>query len=260
MRRTKKFLATILVLVLLTSTASIGFTASATSTVSFDAALYGESNFTRVPGMYFQVYINGRREFSGTNDGRRGVALTRNTIPSGSHVTFTVIPPEGFQLQEVWITFNWDRDIITDPTGTTFSFVTRGEPWLQSLSITFWLLPITPEVSIEVLLDGAPIEFDVPPQVIDSRTLVPLRAIFEALGAEVHWNPETQVVTGTCANTTVVLPIGSTSPTVNGEVVPIDVPATIINQRTLVPLRFVAESFGVQVDWNAETRTITITS
>ena len=122
------------------------------------------------------------------------------------------------------------------------------------------LTPIVPETPIEVFLDGTAIEFDVLPQVTDGRTLVPLRAIFEALGAEVSWDAGTQTVTGTKGNTTVVLPIGSTSPTVNGQVVAIDVPGTVVNGRTLVPLRFVAESFGVHVNWDAENRQITITS
>ncbi|MCL2200526.1 MAG: stalk domain-containing protein [Oscillospiraceae bacterium] len=113
---------------------------------------------------------------------------------------------------------------------------------------------------IYVVLDGTRIIFDVPPQVVDGRTLVPLRAIFEALGAEVNWNEATQTVTATKGDTTVVLPIGSTSPTVSGQTVTIDVPASVLNGRTLVPLRFVAESFGVSVDWNSDTRTITITS
>jgi len=119
---------------------------------------------------------------------------------------------------------------------------------------------ILPTEGINVLLDGTALTFDVPPQVIGGRTLVPLRAIFEALGAEVNWNEANQTVTATKDTTTVVLTIGSTSPTVNGQTVTIDVPASVIGGRTLVPLRFVAESLGVTVDWNANTSTVTITS
>jgi len=113
---------------------------------------------------------------------------------------------------------------------------------------------------ISVLLNGSELSFDVPPQTVDGRTLVPLRAIFEALGAEVNWNDSTQTITGTKGDTTVVLPLGSTTPTVNGQTVTIDVPAMVQNGRTLVPLRFVAEALGVVVDWNPSTRTVTITS
>jgi len=113
---------------------------------------------------------------------------------------------------------------------------------------------------IRVYIDGAPLSMDVPPQLVDGRTLVPLRAIFEALGAELEWNPETRTVTGTKGDTIVILTVGSTTPTVNGQVVPIDVPARIVDDRTLVPLRFVAESFGVDVDWDGSTRIVTITT
>jgi len=90
--------------------------------------------------------------------------------------------------------------------------------------------------------------------------MVPLRAIFEALGAEVDWNASTQTVTGTKGSTVVQLTIGSTSPTVNGVVVPIDQPGVVIEERTMVPLRFVGESLGVTVEWDGPTSTITITS
>jgi len=118
--------------------------------------------------------------------------------------------------------------------------------------------PTTDDIS--VILDGTALTFDVPPQIIDGRTLVPLRAIFEALGAEVNWDGNTQTITATDDDTEIILTIGSTTATVNGQATQIDVPAMIIDGRTLVPLRFVAESFGVDVDWDATTRTITITT
>ena len=117
-----------------------------------------------------------------------------------------------------------------------------------------------PAQNIRVILNGAALNFGVPPQVIGGRTMVPLRAIFEALGAEVDWNASTQTVTGTKGSTVVQLTIGSTSPTVNGVVVPIDQPGVVIEERTMVPLRFVGESLGVTVEWDGPTSTITITS
>jgi len=113
---------------------------------------------------------------------------------------------------------------------------------------------------VRVILDGELMAFDVPPQIINNRTMVPLRAIFEALGAEVDWDSGTRTVTGTKGDTVIVLVIGSTAPTVNGQVVTIDQPGVIVGGRTLVPLRFVAESLGVTVDWDGEARIVTITS
>jgi len=111
-----------------------------------------------------------------------------------------------------------------------------------------------------VILDGRQLTFEVPPIIENDRTLVPLRAIFEAMGASVDWNNTTRTVTSIKEGTTVVLAIGSIKPTVNGQVWPLDVPAKIKNDRTLAPLRFVGEAFGGEVDWNNTTRTITITS
>ena len=111
-----------------------------------------------------------------------------------------------------------------------------------------------------VILDGRQLTFEVPPTIENGRTLVPLRAVFEAMGASVNWDNNTRTVTSVKGITTVVLPIGSTRPTVNGQVWPLDVPAKINNGRTLAPLRFVGEAFGGKVDWNNSTRIITITS
>ena len=121
--------------------------------------------------------------------------------------------------------------------------------------------PSTPQASeIKVLLDGKPLTFDVPPQIINGSTMVPMRKIFEALGASVTWDAGTQTATGIKGDTVIKLTIGNTSPTVNGKVVSINQPGVILGGRTLVPLRFVGEALGVKVDWNGTTRTVIITS
>lgn len=113
---------------------------------------------------------------------------------------------------------------------------------------------------IKVYLDGKQLFFDVEPIIDNGRTLVPLRAIFEAMGAKVDWREDTRTVTAVKGNTAVVMKIGSTSPTVNGKAAAIDVPAKIVKNRTLAPLRFVGEAFGGKVEWEASTRTVRITS
>lgn len=113
---------------------------------------------------------------------------------------------------------------------------------------------------IRVTLDGSQIAFDVAPQIIDGRTMVPLRAIFEALNAEIDWNGETQTVTATRGDVIVIMQVGNSVITVAGKNVTLDVPPLIVNERTLVPARAVAESFGVNVDWNAATQTVILTT
>lgn len=111
-----------------------------------------------------------------------------------------------------------------------------------------------------VYLDGKKLSFEVAPIIQEGRTLVPLRAIFESMGAQVGWNAAARTVTATRAGIKVILPLGSLQPTVNGQVWPLDVPAKIVNDRTLAPLRFVGEAFGGKVNWDQATYTVTMTS
>ena len=112
--------------------------------------------------------------------------------------------------------------------------------------------------NISVTVNGNEISFDQPPIMVNDRTLVPLRAIFEALGATVDWNGDTQTVTSTRDNVTVSLTIGSEVMTKNGISYALDVPAQLVGERTLVPVRAIAEAFGSVVDWNGETQTVII--
>ena len=112
--------------------------------------------------------------------------------------------------------------------------------------------------AITVLLNGEKIGFDVQPQIIKDRTMVPLRAIFEALGAEVAWDDATKTVTAKKDDVTIKMTIGADSFMRNSEKISLDSPATIVDSRTLVPVRAIAESFGSQVGWIAESKTVTI--
>ena len=109
---------------------------------------------------------------------------------------------------------------------------------------------------ITVTLDGNPITFDVPPQLIEGRTMVPLRMIFEALGAEVSWDDATQTASGVKGDTTVKITINEKVLYKNGQAITLDVPAQLINDRTLVPVRAISESFDVLVDWDDATSTV----
>lgn len=116
------------------------------------------------------------------------------------------------------------------------------------------------EDDIKVLLDGNELAFDVPPQIADARTLVPMRAIFEALGAEVEWYGDAQVIAAEKGDTFITMKIGEGDISVNSEVVKLDVPPQIIDGRTLVPIRAVSESLDCDVQWDGENRVVSITS
>lgn len=112
---------------------------------------------------------------------------------------------------------------------------------------------------VKVYLDGNMLEFDQPPIIEDGRTLAPLRAIFEALGADVGWDGETSTVTAQKEQVEIELQIGSKAAYINNQPVELEVPGRIVNDRTLVPLRFVSEALGARVDWDGSARTVRIT-
>lgn len=99
---------------------------------------------------------------------------------------------------------------------------------------------------------------DVEPCMINDRVMVPFRAIFEALGAEVSWDEATATATAAKGDTTVKITESSLQALVNDEETVLDVAATILNDRFLVPIRFVSEAFGAVVHWSAEENTVVI--
>lgn len=113
---------------------------------------------------------------------------------------------------------------------------------------------------IKVKVDNDYVEFDVQPQLIGGRTMVPLRAIFEAIGATVSWEAETSTITAYNETHIVKATIGNETMTVDGEKHTMDVSPMIIDGRTLVPARFVAEAFDCDVEWDSESLTVNITT
>ncbi len=129
---------------------------------------------------------------------------------------------------------------------------------------------------IKVMFEGKEIVFDVPPIIQDDVTLVPMRAIFEALGAEVIWDSNEQIITATMGNgiyyRNINMQIGDAYmtrytgdttqviPTPGVVRIELDTSPIIVNERTLVPLRAVSEAFDYDVQWEEGTHTVTITA
>lgn len=112
---------------------------------------------------------------------------------------------------------------------------------------------------IKVFVNGVELQTDQPPIIRNGRTLVPLRAIFEALNARVIYDEGSRKITATRDDTRIVLYTNFTTAVVNNKQVPLDVPATVVNGRTLVPVRFVSEALGDRVTYNATTRQVLVT-
>lgn len=112
---------------------------------------------------------------------------------------------------------------------------------------------------IAVQVDGQSVYFPgAQPQYVNGRVLVPLRGIFQHMGATVDWNPQTQMVTARRNGTDVELRIGDRQALVNGTTMNLDVPAMIVRGSTMVPIRFVSEALGAQVGWLEAQRLVTV--
>ena len=103
--------------------------------------------------------------------------------------------------------------------------------------------------------NGNILGFDVPPIIEDGSTLVPMRFLFEQMGADVEWDSETQTATATIENKAVTFSIDNVNARINNKPAKMDVPARLVNGKTMVPLRFLSENMGYDVDWDADSRT-----
>lgn len=131
--------------------------------------------------------------------------------------------------------------------------------------VAFFLLWIpcgiaTAEEPITVTVNGSRLLFDTDPVTESDRTLVPLRVIFESLGATVRWEDATQTAVAVKGDTEIRISVDNTEMLKNGEVVVLDVPARLIDDRTLVPVRAVSECLNAQVDWLEDAHRVVITA
>ena len=132
---------------------------------------------------------------------------------------------------------------------------------LGILAALMLCVPAFAHPPITVFVDNAEVNFDQPPIIKDDRTLVPMRRIFEALDAQVFWDEPSQSVTAVHGTDVILFRIGEAGLYKNGQLTyTMPVPAQIVNDRTLVPLRAVAESLGAEVGWDGIEYIVDITS
>lgn len=121
---------------------------------------------------------------------------------------------------------------------------------------------ISQAADIGIFYNGEKMELDAGAYIKNDRTMVPVRGIFEAVGANVTWDEETQTVMIAKADgddvTFIFLQVGTDTAFVNSNQVQLDSPAEISSDRAMVPLRFIMENLGASVSWNAEERTVSI--
>ena len=114
------------------------------------------------------------------------------------------------------------------------------------------------DAEITVKVNDKVLTFDSQPYIKNDITMVPLRGIFEELEANVTWDQETLTVVGIRNTDVVVLQIGNEGAFVNGEKKILEQPAEVVDDRTMIPARFISESLGAEVEWDQENLTVNI--
>jgi uncharacterized repeat protein (TIGR02543 family) len=186
---------------------------------------------------------------------------TVQTILQGGSATFAMVPTADYHIADVSVD-GVSQGVISSYTFTNVtSNHTISARFEQEKKQAVMVLQIG---SSMFTINGASRALDSPPVIKNGRTLVPIRAIIEALGGTVGWDGTARKATVTLGSTTIELWIGKSAAKVNGATTPIDaanakVVPEIISSRTMLPLRFVTETLGATVGWDAATQTIAIT-
>jgi GH25 family lysozyme M1 (1,4-beta-N-acetylmuramidase) len=188
-------------------------------------------------------------------NGLLSIEPQKELYPAGSTVTFTARPASGWEFAgwsgSVTGTANPLALTMDDNRSVLATFEKSVDPNQHIITLSVG--------SMVAHLDGQLVTLDTPPVIVSGRTLVPLRPIIEGLGGAITWVPETRSVEVGFNGTTLLLQIGNRTAVVNGEAVILDVPAAIMNGRTMLPVRFVSEHLGADVQWEQLTKTVTIT-
>ena len=147
-----------------------------------------------------------------------------------------------------------DSDIENIWNDDTFLYIGKSDD--QSLCYRIPIEQLTNYIKIKY--NGKYLSFATPPTMEDDRTLVPMRFLFEQMGADVDWEGETQTATVEKGNDKIAFSINNTAAKVNNTIKTMDVPARLINSKTMIPLRFLSEELGYTVEWDQDTKTVTI--
>lgn len=128
------------------------------------------------------------------------------------------------------------------------------------LCLTFVISSLTAFANSEISLyiNGSKLNCDVPPTIVNDRTLCPTRAIFDAFGASVSWNDAKKQVTIKKDDTNIILTVGSKTALVNSKKITLDCAPVIISDRCMVPIRFISETLGCEVSWIESDRSVQI--
>ena len=201
------------------------------------------SNTLSNGGIDLYLNINGKTIFDVTD-------FDSNKIEQPGYFTIKVAgAPVEFGKYEK--TINSTNELYTDKNNASFS--NEAEKKKEEGTEE------KPEIkTVKVYIDEKPFKLETDAYIKNGRTYVPLRAIFEKMGARVLWYENTRSATAFYDNNRMCIGIGDPFVVLNGEQIPTDSPAEIVNDNTMIGVRFVAEMFGCEVEWNGEDRIVSI--
>jgi hypothetical protein len=199
------------------------------------------------------VTITGANLTAATAVNFGSVAATGVTVNSSTSITAT--SPAGNGTMDV---------TVVTPAGTSTTSQADQFTYTAAGSTTSQTVLVFTIGSTDYTVNGQSQTMDTAPVITDGRTLLPIRFVATPLGATVNWDPAQQMVTVSLNSNTVELWINQATANVNGAATPIDstnpaVTPVIAGGRTMLPLRFIAESLGCQVNWDASTQEVTVT-
>lgn len=221
------------------------------------------------------VMINSPAEGSETKESRIHVNATVMDPESG--ITEIKVIGSVLNITEHKGTVDFDWNLTVDDKNYVDIVAKNGAGLTTTKRLTIYKRPAKiegPKIVIELwigkktaMVDGKSVTLDVPPQIVRSRTVVPLRFIAEAFKAKVDYDTLSRTIFIVFGDIEIVLEIDNVEATmlvpVDGKkvikIVILDAPPFIQNGRTLVPVRFIAEAFGARVDWDSKIQKITIT-
>lgn len=195
------------------------------------------------------------------------VKVSPSKAAEGEKVTVTVTPDTGYLVKKVTVT-DKDGDKLKVKEGSNGKYTFSMPASAVTVKVSFEEEAPAAEENKTILLTidqrtasvfGETVVNDVAPVIRNARTLLPIRFVAEALGAEVAWDAPQQKVTITKDDLSIDIFIGSPFALVNGDPVQLDAPAFIENSRTYLPLRFIAENLGAEVAWDQSAQQVTIT-
>jgi hypothetical protein len=216
--------------------------------IAIQASAGGPLYLKRDGTVWGNGYNSGGQIGIGSYD-EKSVPVQAKNLVKIKKITATGINSRAMAIKQDGILFSWGSGLTGD--GTEWWSTTPN--WIKSNdSEVFDPDPIL------VKVNGQGLYFDQPSVTINGRTMVPLRKIFESMGIEITWEPSNSTITASKGNTKAELTIDNQVATINGQPQKLDSAPVIINGRTLVPVRFVAEAFGAKVGWEQETKTVSV--